>query len=72
MRKYVNEDGFMMKGQYEGDLLSDVADGDPDYLQNLLENARLVAEERAEIEAALNANVVPDLGETILEAAPSC
>ena len=53
MSLYVNEDQELLKGTYEGEPLSLVADEDPEYLQWLLEEGDIDAEDREAIQTAL-------------------
>ena len=53
MSRYVDEDENLLKGTYEGEPVSLVADEDPEYLQWLREEGDIDAEDREVIETAL-------------------
>lgn len=54
MGKFVSSDTeTLLKGTYRGDSIFDVAEEDPEYLENLVENHHLEAEEQSWLLKAL-------------------
>ena len=51
--KYVNEEGNLTKGVWKGEAVADVADEDQEYLEWLLEEGDIDAEDREFIEGCL-------------------
>jgi hypothetical protein len=53
MSRYTDEDGNLLRGSYKGEPVPLVADEDPEYLQWLLEEGDIDAEDREVIQTAL-------------------
>lgn len=53
MSQYINQEEVFIKGTYKEDAIADVADEDPEYLQWLLEEGVIDAEDRKIIQATL-------------------
>ena len=53
MSQYINQEEVFIKGTYKEDAIADVADEDPEYLQRLLEEGVIDAEDRKIIQATL-------------------
>jgi len=60
MSKYVDENENLTKGTYKGEAVSDVADEDSEYLQWLLEEGDIDAEDRDLIENHLGTEKIEE------------